>query len=720
MAAVLILCTAATYWSGLRVISLRRQSMAHHDAVAQMERLLSTVKDVETGQRGFVITGDESYLEPYERARPQVQVEIDHLRRLKKTGVARSDIDLIEELSRKKLNEVGETIALRRTNGFEGAAARVRAGAGKAAMDQLREKISALRDEQESQIQAEGDQIDAATWLRTLVFASCGLLNLFFIVWAYRRIRVAVNEREAAYAAAKKEHREVVHQKDLLAVTLASIGDCVIVTDAAGHITFMNGVAQKLTGWKLEEAERRPVSDIFRIINEESRVPVESPVDKVLREGVTVGLANHTVLIRKDGSEVPIDDSGAPIRETDGAIRGVILVFRDFSEHKAAEHALHQAKEIAETANAAKDKFLAMLSHELRTPLTPVLATLNLWEASEDVPAEMKPGVQMLRRSVELEARIIDDLLDVTRIAKGILTFTREVVDAHETIDFLVGICHSEFAGKHLGLSVHLRAQKHHVFIDAGRLQQVLWNVIKNAGKFTESGGEVRIETANDGGNVVISVIDNGIGMTPDTLHRLFKPFEQGEEGRTHRSGGLGLGMAISSALIGQLGGELTASSDGPGEGSTFTITFPSTNEAPVENIFNGESGRTLAGSRILLVEDHLDSARALTQLLGKKGYAVTSAHTVASALETITQEDFHLLICDIGLPDATGFDFIETVRKTNAIPAIALSGFGMEQDVSQSELSGFDFHLTKPVNFQNLERAIRKLLSKPSPVAKQ
>ncbi len=715
MTLVVIFSMAATYWAGVRVIRLRALAASHRDVIEAAERLLSTLKDAETGGRGFVITGDERYLEPYEKAHPQVEGEINRLRELESIAGPTPELGPIQELVRTRLEVVAETIALRRSGGFEAAAARVRQGSGRKTMDQLRTQIRAVRDKQEISLQTESRQIDSANTLRTLLFLLCGLINLFFIVWAERRIRLARDEREAALAEVQAEREEVARQQELLAVTLSSIGDCVIVTDAAGCITFMNKVAEDLTGWTLQDADGRLAGEVFRIINEDTSVAAPSPVDKVVEYGAIVGLENNTLLIRKDGTEVSIDDSGAPIRGMDGAIRGVVLVFRDFSHHKKAEHALREAKEAAETANAAKDHFLATLSHELRTPLTPVLATLNLWEASDELPPGMKSDVQMLRRSVELEARIIDDLLDVTRIAKGILSFTREAVDVHELIEFLVGMCHSEFQSKKLLLSVDLEAGKHYLHTDAGRLQQILWNTMKNAAKFTGAGGEVRIATSNDAdANVIISVTDNGIGMTPETVGRLFKPFEQGEETISRHFGGLGLGMAISSAIVAQLGGELTAKSAGLRKGSTFTIIFPSSDAAPIRNDRSEEWEQLSAGIKILLVEDHPESALALTRLLSKQGYIVQTADTVVSALEAVAATAFDILICDIGLPDGTGFQFIETVRKKSATPAIALSGFGMEEDVAQSKLSGFDAHLTKPVNFHNLEAAIRKLTARP------
>ena len=722
MALVVIFSTAITFWAGLRVMQLRSAAEFNQTVIERADHLLSTMKDAETGQRGFIITGDERYLEPYDNARARLPEQIDSLRILNDTTAPAGTLIAIPKLVSTKLDEMDRAIGLRRSQGFEAASALVNEGLGKHTMDQLRRQIGTVHKRTEPLIQDAQREIASATRLRTGIFVACGLIDLLFLAWAYRKIRLAMTQREAALADVRQKGEEIALQKDLLKATLTSIGDCVIVTDAEGRITFMNVIAEMLTGWDSDQAVGSPVEEVFRIINEETRAGVESPVARVLREGIIVGLANHTLLIRKDGSEVPIDDSGAPIRDTDGNIRGAILVFRDFSSHKQAERVLRDARDTAETANAAKDHFLAMLSHELRTPLSPVLSTLNLWETSEDIPAAMKPDVQMLRRSVELEARIIDDLLDLTRIAKGMLTFTMEAVDVHEIIQFLVEMCHSEFQGKHLGLSVDLGALQPCVRTDAGRLQQILWNVIRNAAKFTKNGGEVRIATRNDDhGNVVITVVDNGIGMAEEMMGRLFKPFEQGEKAISRRLGGLGLGLAISSQLARQLGGSVTATSEGLGKGSTFTITFPGTTEIPLARADRTiERSGTAAGTSILLIEDHADTALALARLLGKQGYAVRTAGSVATALEAIAAQKADLIICDIGLPDGTGFELLRKVRETTSTPAIALSGFGMEEDVAQSKLSGFDRHLTKPVNLQILEATIRTLLaeSRPEPAS--
>jgi PAS domain S-box-containing protein len=716
MAIVIAGSTVLTFWAGQRVINTQALAVFHRQAIAQSGELLSTLKDAETGQRGFIITGDEKYLEPYDTALARLPQELNALKGVKSVVLPAEKLTRIEQLVQKKLSELQTTIQLRRTGGLDAAVAVVKTNVGRETMDELRAAIARLQEQQEFAMRRETTTAEMATRARTLTFTFTGLINLLFILWAYQRIRSAIEGQRMALAEAEAARSEVQRQKDLLSVTLASIGDCVIVSDEQGRITFMNEVAEKLTGWSFAEARLQPTGHVFKIVNEHTREPVENPAEKVMKTGMIVGLANHTLLIRKDGREVPIDDSGAPIKEADGAIRGAVLVFRDFSEHKEAQRILHDAKETAENANKAKDQFLAMLSHELRTPLTPVLATLNLWEASDDLPHSMQEDVQMLRRSVELEARIIDDLLDLTRIAKGMLSFSPEDTDVHEVLQFLVGICHSEFHQKRLTLSMQLNAPDHHVHTDAGRLQQVLWNIIKNAAKFTEAGGAITISTSNDAlENLNITISDTGIGMTAETIGRIFRPFAQGDERLSRRYGGLGLGMAISRALVELLGGTIMAESAGLGKGSMFTVKFPALQDLPQDR--DGKEPRKAEGPgqsrmKILLVEDHGDTAHALVRLLTSRGYQVQTASTVAAGIEAIERGKFDLLVCDIGLPDGTGFQLLERVRGSCKTPALALSGFGMEEDVSKCKEAGFEAHLTKPVNFQKLEAAIWQLTS--------
>jgi PAS domain S-box-containing protein len=702
----------AAYLFAKRVFLAHSHEKLRRDVIIQLEQLESTLKDAETGERGFIITGDENYLEPYNDALQRLSRDVEKFKSMPRIDISAADVESVEGLIEKELAQLRSTIELRRSSGFNAAASVVMSGKAKKIMDDLRAEVARLEAKKTAALEVEIRNSDEAVRTQSIAFLVSGLLNIGVLIWAYRRIAEVLKQREIALHEVQKRGLELQTQKDLLSVTLASIGDCVMVSDQAGRITFMNKVAEEVTGWNFEEARGRPTAEVFHILNEETREPVENPVEKVMKQGVIIGLANHTVLIRKDGSEVPIDDSGAPIRDAKGAIRGVVLVFRDFSEQKRAARELTEAKEAAETANKAKDQFLAMLSHELRTPLTPALATLTLWEASQEVPESMRSDVQMLRRSVELEARIIDDLLDLTRLARGMLTFSPENTDVHGLIEFLVGLSQSELQNKDLKVSLKLNAPRHSVYTDAARLQQILWNILRNAIKFTEGGESITITTSNDEhGNIDIAIADTGIGMTPETISKLFIPFEQADPTRYRRYGGLGLGMAISNALVDLLKGKLTAESEGLGRGSTFTVKFPTV----ITTAITGEPDRPLVKSRgkvkLLLVEDHTDTARALVRLLENRGYNIESVPTVTAALQAVERERFDLLVCDLGLPDGTGIDFIEKIRKTQRTPAIALTGFGMQQDIECAQQAGFNAHLTKPINLQKLEATIWRLL---------
>ncbi len=712
----MISSTLITFYFGNRVLSGHVREAMRRETMADLEQLESTLKDAETGQRGFLIFGDERYLAPYRDATARLPTLLKTMRSSQSSHLSEDDFAILEKLIDRKLAELRTTVDLRQAQGFDAAAAVVRGDEGRVIMEDLRKNIARLKADQLASLQREVALSDETTRTRTAVFILTGVLSVAFLVWAYRLILKSLLERDRALAVAHERGRELQEQKDLLSVTLASIGDCVVVTDKEGRITFMNGVAELVTGWKFAEARGQPTNNIFRVMNEGTRQAVESPVDRVIREGVIVGLANHTLLIRKDGTEVPIDDSGAPIRDESGELRGVVLIFRDFSTHRRIENELRAARDAAEDANKAKDRFLAMLSHELRTPLTPVLATLNLWEAGKDLPPSMAADVRMLRRSVELEARIIDDLLDLTRISRGMLSLNPENVDVHAVWKFLIELSQNELGEKKLQAAMELNATEHHVHADTARLQQVFWNILRNAIKFTEAEGKIIVKTSNDeSGNIVIAISDSGIGMTRETISRMFLPFEQADPTRRSRYGGLGLGMAISSALVELLKGKLAAKSDGLERGSTFIVTLP-TVPAAREDIKAGEvAPAPIAGkTKILLVEDHADTAVALSRLLSSRNYQVRTENTVASALAAVRSEKFDILLCDLGLPDGTGLDFVAAARKLSNAPAIALTGFGMQQDIERAIQAGFAAHMTKPLNLQKLETEIRRLLEAP------
>ena len=401
------------------------------------------------------------------------------------------------------------------------------------------------------------------------------------------------------------------------------------------------------------------------------------------------------------------------------------LYLRDITDRKKADQALRdsesrlrEALADAEAANRAKDQFLAILSHELRTPLTPVLMSVAAMEMDRSLPPEVRQDLAMIRRNIELETKLIDDLLDVTRIVNGKLRLAVRPTDTHTLLRNVLDILRADYQQKQQTVSVDLAATDTQVCADPARLQQVFWNLIKNAIKFTPDRGRITVRTSNLGADasgrarLAVEICDDGLGIESESLSRLFNAFEQGDSAITRRFGGLGLGLTISKALIELHGGTICAHSDGRDQGSKFSVELPTTSaiDRILERIEPPAGLEAPTSVRVLLVEDHKDTQRVLKRLLEQLGYTVFTAGSVASAIEAVRANELDLLISDIGLPDGTGLDLVRDLPRP--LPAIALSGFGMEEDLKSSRLAGFAVHLTKPIDMPLLDAAIRRALT--------
>ncbi|MDQ6808828.1 MAG: ATP-binding protein, partial [Verrucomicrobiota bacterium] len=387
---------------------------------------------------------------------------------------------------------------------------------------------------------------------------------------------------------------------------------------------------------------------------------------------------------------------------------------------------IRQAKEEVERASRTKDEFLAALSHELRTPLTPVLMTLSTMRDETRLPLDVRDQLSMMKRNIELEARLIDDLLDLTRIAKGKLALRVESCDAHSLVALAIEMVRSEALRKRQTVEVDLAAHRSLITGDPARLQQVFWNVLKNAVKFTPESGRLAVRSHDVEDQLVIEVSDTGIGIDQASMERIFLPFEQAASlSAHHRFGGLGLGLSISRAIVDLHGGAIHAASVGQGSGATFRVELPAAENllAAISNeprrLEEGGSverpPETTAAKplRLLLVEDNEPTLAVLERLLTRAGHSVTTSMTVAGALATAAGPvRFDALISDIGLPDGTGFDLMEKLRNVYGLQGIALSGYGMDEDLRRSREAGFAAHLTKPIDFAQLERALTTIAS--------
>jgi signal transduction histidine kinase/CheY-like chemotaxis protein len=383
------------------------------------------------------------------------------------------------------------------------------------------------------------------------------------------------------------------------------------------------------------------------------------------------------------------------------------------AERRRIEEKLQQQKSIVQAANRTKDHFLAMLSHELRTPLTPVISALDSLDAEASQTQDTKASLAMIRRNIELETQLIDDLLDFTRIARDKMQLRFAPMDAHHAVSNVVEICRAEATFKRLHVDLNLRAKSCHLIADTAKFQQIIWNLLKNAIKFTPEGGDITISSDNPSEAVfAVSVRDTGIGMEPEVMQRIFDPFEQGNRSFEHRFGGLGLGLAISKSLAQAHGGTVTAQSDGPNRGSTFTLLM----EAVPQGEAAGVASKAVTDSarqalKILLVDDHHDTCAALEKLLARRGHLVAVSHDVQSAMDAAVRNKFDLLISDIALPDGTGMDLMNQLRAIANVPGIAISGFGNDGDIERSLQAGFSEHLIKPIKLDKLEAAIERAL---------
>jgi PAS domain S-box-containing protein len=704
----------STAWeAGNEVVRTQRVLAATQD-------LLGHLLDAETGQRGFLITGNEAYLHPYEAGREAMRSDVDRLQQLLGDDPAQArSLQSLAVLATMRLDELQRTIDARRVEGADAATALVANDIGRLTMDRLR----ALLGQMDADVRAH-----LTTRLRERRVERRRVGNLL-AAGAFAGFAVLLGAVLALNAAARQRlraERRLRQSEQRLRTTLRSIGDAVIATDTAGRIVFINPAAQALTGWDERVAIGEPLERVFTIIHEDTRAPVESPAATVLREGVVVGLGNHTVLLARDGREVPIDDSGAPIRDADGTMMGVVLVFRDVTDRRAmewerearlrAETAIASAtaaREAAESANLAKDQFLAVLSHELRSPLNVIVSWLAALRRGLS-GAQLERALDTLERNVRLQAQLINDLLDVSRIVSGKLSLERGPFDLGAVVRTGIDNARPIAAARDIALHAELAPLQGSVVGDPRRLLQVVTNLLTNALKFTPGGGRIDVRLTQRGRAACLEVTDTGAGIAPEFLPHVFDRFRQSDEGEAAGHGGLGLGLSIVKHLVERHGGTVEARSDGRGRGAQFAVCLP-LDDAPVAQAAAGEAPPAgeadLGGLHVLVVDDDADTREGLRLALEVYGARVTVAGSITAALSQLTGERPDAIISDIGMPGGTGLDLIRTVRaQLGNLPAIAISGYASREDRAAALAAGFTEHLTKPVDLAVLLGNLRRV----------
>ncbi|WP_298233300.1 response regulator [uncultured Azohydromonas sp.] len=515
--------------------------------------------------------------------------------------------------------------------------------------------------------------------------------------------------REAAEREGRGRAERQLREADaLFARVVDALHDyAVVVLDTEGRIRSWNRGAQDVFGFAREQVLGHRADLLYTAEDRQARV-FESGLEQALCEGKAADLR---WMLRIDGTRLRAEGLTMPLHDDAGRHSGFCKLVHDVTQAHAHEARLRAAKEEAEQANQAKDRFLAMLSHELRTPLTPIASAVYLLEQVAQIPAQYRKLLPMIRRNVALEARLIEDLLDLTSITAGKLTLHLQPVDLHRLVHAVAEMLADDVSAKRLRVTLALEAADSTVMADEARMQQVLWNVVRNAIKFTPEGGGIVLRTSSADGEFRFTCTDDGIGIAAEALPQLFTPFRQADGDVQRRFGGLGLGLAIARGLVGEHGGRIEAASDGLGLGTTVTIRVPLSQQAP-----HPVDGTALPaqdgddGTRLLLVEDNEDAAEAMRLSLEGLGYRVTHVGTRADALSVARRGHFDVVLTDLGLPDGSGIDVGREL--CGSCPVIALSGYGTPSDVERSTRAGFSGHVVKPADPSAVHSLVQRVLA--------
>lgn len=519
--------------------------------------------------------------------------------------------------------------------------------------------------------------------------------------------------------------RDLRVSEEWLKTTLLSIGDAVIATDEQGRLRFMNEVAERLSGWTVPEARGRLLREVFRIANETTGETIQDPVEEVRASGAIVGLASHTVLFSREGRRVPIADSAAPIRDPSGKMIGVVLVLRDVSEERRVEEErrlllerAEQARREAERANKAKDEFLAILSHELRTPLSAILGWTRLLQAGKVAPEKAAKAIAVIDRNARAQIKLVDDILDVSRIMGGTLELNSQEVSLSNVVT--IALDSAQPAADAKGVALHVEVDPASVAVtgDTARLQQVVSNLLSNGIKFTPTGGEVRVKLGRLGDSMEIAVTDSGEGIEPASLAHVFERFRQEDSSTRRRHGGLGLGLAIVKSLVEGHGGTVTAESAGKGCGASFRVQLPIITLGVSPIVADARRDRipevSLEGLHVLLVDDEAETHHLVQAILGERGARVVSAFSVAEAMSEVAIRRPEVIISDLGMPGQDGFDLIRRLRASwkeqGTIPTLALTAFASAETRSRVLWEGFNTYMTKPVEPSELVLVVASL----------
>ena len=688
--------------------------VAHTERVRfQLAKILQSMSDLGNGVAGYQRTHDPRIFEPAEEAARGIDSELEDLKVLVSQDAGQQPLlKELDDLAQKRERETQEQRerALRGDNAA--IEAEIAGGEARRNMEATRAVIGKMQSEEKRLLDYHSE-------------AARGAYNAVAIaIWGAAGIAVLLLVALTLIATRDAERLRFIQEE--LATTLRSVGDAVIATDGQGRVRFINLVAEQLTGWSNSEARGLPLERVFAIFNEQTRAIVESPVSLVLRENRVVGLANHTILRARDGTERPIEDSGAPIFRPNGEISGVVLVFRDATDERAARRELIESRDALREADRRKDVFLATLSHELRNPLAPIRSATRVLETPGLTQHDLERSRSIISRQVRHMASLLDDLLDISRITRGMLTLRISRVELRGLMEAAIETAQPVITAKRHTLNIEWPQVPIPLDVDPVRLTQVIANLLTNAAKYTPPGGLIALQAKLEDAHVIIHVRDNGIGIAPAMLLRVFEMFSQIDAGHEHADGGIGIGLALVKGFVELHGGSVAAHSDGLNQGSEFIVRLPlqrarqpsSEPDASEPPHAPAPASAPAAARRVLVADDNRDGADIMALLLHQYGYDVSVAHNGPDALATAARNKPEIVILDIGMPGMSGYEVAQRIRAESwgrQILLIALTGWGQEDDKRQAFDAGFDHHLIKPIDPDALEALMASAIRAPS-----
>ena len=697
--------------------------------LSAIDEVVTTVLDAETGAHAYLLTGNPTALESFRQARPHLDAAAAQLSMLVADDERQhARANRLIELSRTRASQLQSAVEMSQAGRTPDAAGRIATDANQRVMDRVRAAAGEMKAAEQTLLAQRSEEARLARRV-SLVFAIASLLlagTLALVAAAvdhgFERRRAAfereMSGRLRAESSMQSATQELMRSERINRSILDNSGDCIQILEPDGRLVSMNRAGARLL--EVDDAKGFDLRSWTEVWSQSAGLARDALADAVnLGEGRFQGFCPTA-----RGTPKWWDVLVTPIRDESGVVTKLLSISRDITGQKRADEERNQlfererqARSDAERAMQMKDEFLATLSHELRTPLNSIVGWVGVLKQDQSRET-LRKAIDVIDRNSRRQAQMIDDLLDVSRIVSGKLPLEVQPVNLVSVVEDVVASARATADAKGVRLTQTLEGTAD-VNGDPSRLQQMVWNLVSNAVKFSNRDGLVQVALHVDDNSAHIDVVDEGQGIAPELLPHLFERFQQGDSSSTRKHGGLGLGLAIVKNLAEMHGGSVHVSSEGVGRGSTFSVVLPigrsPYGRSPEPANGPARSKAVLANVVVMVVDDEADARDLVQRLLEDAGARVSACDTAQAALQTIKEGLVpDVIVSDVAMPEQDGYDFMKRVRQMEApmstVPAAALTALARVADRRRALLAGFQTHLTKPVDPTELVATVASL----------